>query len=384
MWNHLYYPDTRTTPMPVRHTGKVSVESSAPIRAYVNGRSVPVDNIVVAEGDHLAWEFASPGEITCCLDDVYTILCHGDTKPQPVPAELASVRKGETTMDLAEHEANSVERYKHLKKHIKKHTRIRSEEMSAREDVNLVGMPGMGFGGGHDGFGLGGGLMGGLLLGALLRNGGGGLFGGNGEGGGLAGINNLQGAIDTNAIMSNLSDIKAAVPLSEAQVQLALAGVQSDITSQTLQQTIALQQQNFAGQLQASQGFSATQALVMSGNASVIDAVQNDGEKTRALIGQIDRENLNRIITTQASELAELRNESSRSNDRHGIEITMMNNQNQNQLQFQQQNNVLGQLAGALVEVGQVARATNQNLIVGNTGATTTGAQTSTPTNVRV
>lgn len=62
----------------------------------------------------------------------------------------------------------------------------------------------------------------------------------------------------------------------------------------------------------------------------------------------------------------------------------MINNQNQNQMQFQQQAQVLSGLAHLLADVNQVARATNSNVIVGNTGATTTGTQTANPTNVRM
>ncbi|AWD90216.1 hypothetical protein [Dickeya phage Sucellus] len=96
------------------------------------------------------------------------------------------------------------------------------DEMAHNEPINIFQQP---TAGGMDGagLGLGGGLIGGVLLGALLgRNGG--LFGGGNDG--VSGLNNLQGAIDTNAILSNLGDIKDAVPLAEAQVQLALAGVQ--------------------------------------------------------------------------------------------------------------------------------------------------------------
>lgn len=239
-----------------------------------------------------------------------------------------------------------------------------------------------------DGMGLGGGLIGGVLLGALLgRNGG--LFGGNGSE-----ANGLQSSIDTNIILQSLGDIKAAVPLAEAQVQLALAGAQADITSQSLQQTIALQNQGFSAQLATLQGFNsvgdkvdalaAANALAIATNQfNCVQATMADGEKTRALISSIDKQNDNRLITAQANEIVELRAERNRDADRHGIEINMINNQNQNQMQFQQQAQVLNTLAHVLADVSQVARATNSNVIVGNTGASTTGTQTASPTNVR-
>jgi hypothetical protein len=285
--------------------------------------------------------------------------------------------------------------HKHTHKHMHKQ---KAEKMS--EPVNVfAGQPMMGGFGGGDGFGLGGGgMIGGLLVGALLGRGGFGGFGGvEGRGFGgesISGLNNLQGAIDTNIILQSLGDIKAAVPLAESQVQLALAGSTSDITSQQLQQTIALQNQGFNAQLATQASFAntgdkidnlqASMALAVATNQfNCVQATMADGEKTRDLISSIDRDNLNRLITTQANEITELRNERNRDGDRHGLEINMINNQNQNQMQFQQQAQALNTLAHGLVEIGQIARATNSNVIVGNTGASTTGAQTASPTNVR-
>jgi hypothetical protein len=284
--------------------------------------------------------------------------------------------------------------------------KVVAEKEDGTEMTQGIDLQSLSTGGGFGG--VGGGLLGGVLLGALLGNRNG-LFGGTGD---VSGLNNLQGAIDTNAILSNLGDIKAAVPLAEAQVQLALAGAQADITSQTLQQTIGLTgivndaksdilAANAASNLQNANSFSflksavdgvATQIAIGVGeiNSNVDKTgwalsreISCDGEKTRALINSIDRENLNRLITTQANEIVELRNERNRDQDRHGIEITMTNIQNQAQLQAQAQNQTLNAIAGALVEVGQIARATNSNVIVGNTGATGVGAQNANPTNVR-
>lgn len=266
----------------------------------------------------------------------------------------------------------------------KKHKRRKGKKMAMVETPGLI----MGSGSGDGGMGLGGGLIGGVLLGALLgRNGG--LFGGNG-----GEANGLQSSIDTNIILQSLGDIKAAVPLAEAQVQLALAGAQADITSQSLQQTIALQNQGFNAQLSTLSGFNslgdkvdalaAANALAIATNQfNCVQATMADGEKTRALISSIDKQNDNRLITAQANEIIELRGDQRRESDRHGIEINMINNQNQNQMQFQQQQQVLSGLAHLLADVSQVARATNSNVIVGNTGASTTGAQTASPTNVR-
>ena len=233
---------------------------------------------------------------------------------------------------------------------------------SFHEDIISSGRGGM-LGGG-DGLGL-------IALLALLGRGNG--FFGGGNGSGVEGLNNLQGAIDTNAILSKLGTIEGAIPLAEAQVQLALAGVQN-----SLQQGIS------AVQLETANGFANTNTNIERTGWQLSQAISNDGEKTRALITSNQIADLNRQLGVAQLEAIELRQETSRERDRHGIEITMTNNQNQNQLQFQAQNQVLSGLANALLEVGQIARATNSNVIVGNTGATTTGALNANPNNVRV
>lgn len=275
-------------------------------------------------------------------------------------------------------------------KHKNKKRHKRKNKMALVETPSMI----MGTGAtGDGGLGLGGGLIGGVLLGALLgRNGG--LFGGNtGE------ANGLQSSIDTNVILQSLGDIKASVPLAESQVQLALAGVNQDITSQSLQQTIALQQQGFNGQLANLTSFAqigdkvdalSTLTAVGFGNVNtaierngwaVSQAINNDGEKTRALIQSIDKQNDSRLITAQANEIIELRAERNRDADRHGIEITMTNNQNQNQLQFQQQAQVLNTLANGLATALQNIQATNQAINIG--AGTQVANPTNTNTNVR-
>lgn len=249
----------------------------------------------------------------------------------------------------------------------------------------FAGMDGLGFGGG--------GALGLIALLALLGGRGG--FGGFGVGGdGVAGLNNLQGAIDTNAILSNLGDLKASVPLTACQTQNTVTAAAADITSQALQQTMALMNQGAQGQLFNAQGFAAVgdkcdagfaaQALATANSQfAVTQVVNNDGEKTRALIQSIDKTNDSRAITALQNEIVELRNEGRRRDGENGIRIDMIQNQNQSQAQAQQQQFLLAQLLPLVSEGLQVARATNSNVIVGNTGATTTGTQTANPTNVR-
>lgn len=280
----------------------------------------------------------------------------------------------------------------------KRKKRKKVKNMAVLETPTMLATGGSGDGG----FG---GIGGGILLGALLGRG---LLGNEGRReecvtnptltAALAGVTD---ALQNTTVMQTLGTIQASVPLAESQVQLALAGVNQDITSQSLQQTIALQNQGFQAQLANLAGFNSTgdkidllstQSAIGFGNVNtaierngwaVTQAISADGEKTRALISSIDRENLNRMLTTAQNEIIELRGDQRRESDRHGVEVTMINNQNQNQMQFQQQAQVLSTLAHCLADVQQVARATNSNVIVGNTGAVGTGTQTANPTNVR-
>lgn len=229
-----------------------------------------------------------------------------------------------------------------------------------------------------------------LLLG--LGRGRGGLFGGDGDGAGVAGLNNLQGAIDTNAILSNLADIKAQVPLSACEVMGAITAASNDINTQTLNQTLALTQQANQNQLSNVQNFAntgdkidalSTAVAVGFGTVNtniertgwqVSQIVKDDGEKTRALITSNQIAELNRIAAERQDEIIELRNDHRRQSDRHGIEIQMVQSNNQNQLQFQAQaqaiNNLSNGLFGAL-----------QNIRSGNAAVNIGGTQQANPTN---
>ena len=234
--------------------------------------------------------------------------------------------------------------------------------------------------GGWDGggWGGGGGLLGLVALLTLLNRGGLGAQGGEAAG----------------TIMQSLSDLRAQVPLSACETQGQVVASANDTNSQILQQTLALTAQGNRNQLTTVSGISALADKISGGFAAgalatanaqyaITQSVNEDGDKTRALIQSIDKANDSRLITAQANEIVELRQEQRRQADRHGIEISMTNNQNQNQLQLQQQQQSINALLSELVQVGQLARATNQQLIIGNQGVATGGAQTANPTNVK-
>lgn len=251
--------------------------------------------------------------------------------------------------------------------------------------------------------GGGGGFAEGGLLGTLLLLG---LLGGNGLGNrkdcvDQPALNALQGSFDTNCIMSKLASIEAAVPYNEAQLQLALANQMASLTQQNTNNTQHLADN--LGQIQLGQlvqsnalqnaintstnslqaGITAVDTNIDRTGMTIVNAIRDDGNATRALITENVIQGLRDDKVILSNELAELRNERNRDRDRHGLEINMINNQNQNQLQQQQQQQQLNLISSHLFGLGnQIARATNSNVIVGNTGASTTGTQTANPTNV--
>jgi hypothetical protein len=234
--------------------------------------------------------------------------------------------------------------------------------------------------GGRGGFGFGGGGDGmGVLLGLLLaRNG----FGNDRDRDDCGKDYVTQSDLNGMA----LGDIKAAIPLSEAQIQLALAGNQAALTQliasvgnqlQNGQTALLLQGCNQTNTLQTS--IAAVDTNVDRQACDIRSAIHADGEATRALITSNQIAELNQKLTVAQLDGLELRQRNDRDRERHSVEITMTQNQQQAQLQAQQQGFLLNQLAA---QFGQFARATNGNVIVGNAGATTTGAQTASPTNV--
>jgi hypothetical protein len=230
-----------------------------------------------------------------------------------------------------------------------------------------------GFGGG--GGGMEGGLGGGLLLGLLL-----------GRGGLLGNQNNNDGGCVTPEMLNQqtLGDIKAAIPYNEAQVQLALSGAVAALTAQGTADTQYLSNQNQNAALAA-----ATTAALLTRDISAVDtnvdrqstaiqiAIAVDGEKTRALITNNQIAELNQRLTVAQLENAENRAIQREQNNSHNMTVTVNQAQAQAQLQAQRQDFLLNSLVNGF---GQLAKATNSNVVVGSTGVGT--SQTANPTNV--
>ena len=233
----------------------------------------------------------------------------------------------------------------------------------------------------------------GLLAGALL-GGNGGLFGGRNDGGFNRDSAPLNGT-DGMAIIGAIGNVKDVVGASTASVTATVTSGNQMLgeaicqgfaasAAAELQQTIMLSQQANANQIMLIQGIGAVAQGVADQGCRTREAICTDGTATRALITQLNTDNLNRLLT-----VADLdrRDEANRGRSREvEVNVSQVVNQAQAQAQQQQQQQqIVFTLANLAAQFGtlQNAVATNSNLIIGNTGATTTGAQTANPVNVR-
>ena len=290
--------------------------------------------------------------------------------------------------------------------------------------------------GGAIGGGLGAGLLGGVLGGALL-GGNGGLFGNrNGNVEGLvtptllnSSIAQVQDTAVATTTANAFREIQASIERTAAATQLAqqvsasalgveIAKGQGEINTQVALTTGNLGTQNALNAsatqvlVQKTVGDLATQtalgdartqeaiAAVGTANAlgfkdvaiqtaatqyAIAQAVQADGDKTRALITSYEQAELNRKIVIQANELTELRNDG-RGRDRAKeteVSVTQIVNQNQQQQQQQQQFLVLSNLNSALQALVQQNQTIHQGIVNLGTMSGSAGSQTAANTRVQ-
>lgn len=233
---------------------------------------------------------------------------------------------------------------------------------------------------GDDGFGFGGlgggGILGLIALLGILRGGRGGLFGGD-DGGCDNGA--VERPVFNAAVLSKLGNIEGSIPTTALQTQNALQGALAQLA------------------LGISNGFAQTGDRIQNATyllskelCDVNQNVSSQGCQTREVVLQTKAEVLTELKNNRISELEDqVRTLKSHDHVRESevrINNTLTNTsvQQQQQSQLQAQfDHLFRRLGNIEFEQNQIARSTNANLIVGNAGATTTGAQTSTPTNVR-
>lgn len=233
----------------------------------------------------------------------------------------------------------------------------------------------------------GGGLIGGLILGALLRNNGNFFGGPDGAAGGAvlrnppeqdqANMSLMQaiGAVDKSVAVST-----AAMEASQATQTLGLTNQLSQVAQSTVAQITGVKEAVNAGTMVLAQQLNGVEKSIMENRYELSKDIQNDGDKTRALITAQYEATLNRALTDANAEIVALRNRFDVAERTRGVEVTTTNNINQMQQQQQQQAQY-GQLANLIWGLGQQIRSTNEAINVGS--GTLTANPANTNTNIR-
>lgn len=294
---------------------------------------------------------------------------------------------------LTEHAADNAIRFSQLESKIhesKDMDKITVNPPAANSDAALL-MAAMGNRGNYGGdmFGMGGGgMLGGLVLGSLLRNGNGGLFGGNGVDGAAAMGATLRNPPEQNqanmSIMQSIGAVDKAVAVSTAAMEASQAAQSAGIVSQLNAVTGSL-----ATRIEGVKDVVNQNAMVLAQQLAGLDKttmenryelsrdISNDGEKTRALITAQYEATLNRQLAEANAAIIELRSDERgyRRARETEVNVTQTVTQMTQQQQQQQQTGALLGLIQGLAHDLQYIRSTNQAINVGS------GTQTANPTN---
>jgi hypothetical protein len=271
-------------------------------------------------------------------------------------------------------------------------TKETKEESKMAEVINPSGML-MSNGGGDGLFGGGGGLIGGLILGSILRNNGG-LLGGDGAGAAALGAARVspEQATANMSLMQAIGAVDKSVALNTAAFEASQATQSLGLTNQFNSTTASLaarvegvkdvvntnnvalmQGQNALLQNQMT-STAAINQNIMENRYELSRDINNDGDKTRALITAQYEAALNRQLSDANAAVIALQNRFDNAERSRGIEVTTTNNINQMQQQSQQQQQY-GQLYNALWSMAQQIQNTNSAINVGS------GTQTANPLN---
>lgn len=288
-----------------------------------------------------------------------------------------------------------------------KRKKKKGKKMALVETPSMI----MGTGGGEGmgaglGAGVGGGLLGGILAGALFGGG----VGNRRDGEGCvtpsmltAGLAGVTDALQSTTVLQTLGAIQAAIPLAEAQVQLALAGSQAAVVNQVNMGTMA----TINGQALINKNVSDAIASSLASQTSIKESVaaygvanlnatkdaqfaiatlvKEDGEKTRALITSNAISELQRQLTVaQTAALEDRLTNRARETE---INITNTNTataqQVQAQSQLQAQSQAIIQLSGLINNLAGDIQSVRQGQVVFNSG-TMAGSATQAAANTKV
>jgi DNA-binding ferritin-like protein len=242
--------------------------------------------------------------------------------------------------------------------------------------------------GGGDGlgFGSGGGLIGGLILGSLLRQGRGGLFGGDDGTGAVVAPQSAQATANMQ-LMQSIGQVDKAVAVGTAAMEASQANQTIGLTNQFNSTTASLAtrvdgvKEAVNGTAMAlMQQLNTVNTNLLTGFNQTQSFINNDGDKTRALITQQYEATLNRQLTDANAAVIALQNRFENAERARGIEVNTTTTVNQMQQQSQQQQQY-GQLYNAIWGLSQSIRSTNEAINVGS--GTLTANPANTNTNIR-
>lgn len=228
------------------------------------------------------------------------------------------------------------------------------------------------FGGG------GGGLIGGLLLGTLLR--GGNLLGANGADAAVlrsppeqvAANMSLMAAI--GAVDKAVSNSTATMEASQATQTLGITTQLNNVASSLASRTDGVKDNVNAMAMVLAQQISALSQTTMENRYELSKDINEDGDKTRALLVSQYEAALNRQLSDANAAVIALQNRFDNAERSRGVEVTTTNNINQMQQQSQQQQQY-SHLYNALWSLAQNIQNTNSAINVGS------GTQTANPAN---
>lgn len=234
----------------------------------------------------------------------------------------------------------------------------------------------------------GGGLIGGLILGALLRNNGN-FFGNDGNAAAAGAVlRSPPEQVQANmSLMQSVGAVDKAVAVSTAAMEASQAQQSAAIIAQLNSQTGSLASRIDetkaavnAGTMVLAQQLNGVQTQVMENRYQLSQDIQNDGDKTRALITSQYEAMLNRQLSDANAAVIALQNRFDNAERTRGVEVTTTNNINMMQQQQQQQAQY-GQLYNMIWGLGQQIRSTNEAINVGS--GTLTANPANTNTNIR-
>lgn len=237
---------------------------------------------------------------------------------------------------------------------------------------------------GNDGLfgGGGGGLIGGLILGRLLGNNNGNLFGGDGAAAGAV-LRSPPEQVQANmSLMQAIGGVDKAVAVSTAALENSNATQTNTLSNQlsmvaqaTVGQITGVKETVNAGTMVLAQQLNGIEKSIMENRYELSKDINNDGDKTRALITAQYEAALNRQLSDANAAIVALQAKLDTTSAARGVEVSTTNNINQMQQQTQQQQQY-AQLAHLIYGLSQ--NITNGAINVGS------GTQTASPTNTNI